>query len=106
MYADVADYGEWKYNRRTTGLVFSGVIFSHKTGLAIGAGLSGWILSWFGFIANQDQTAEAIFGIRFMFTVFPFILLMIATAALLFYRISNDMLRTIEADLSKRRNAA
>lgn len=104
MYADVADYGEWKFHRRTTGLVFSGVIFSHKTGLAIGAGLSGWILSWFGFIANQPQSDMAIFGIRFMFTIVPFLLLMIATAAILFYKINTPLLRQIEADLEARRS--
>ena len=38
MYADTADYGEWKTGRRTTALVFSTVQFSHKMGLAVGAG--------------------------------------------------------------------
>ena len=40
MYADCADYGEWKSGRRTTGLVFSTVLFAQKMGLAIGAGLA------------------------------------------------------------------
>ena len=103
MYADVADYGEWKFNRRTTGLVFSGVIFSHKTGLAIGAGLSGWILSWFGFIPNQIQTAESIFGIRFMFSIVPCVLLLVATAAILFYKITTPVIVQMEKDLAERR---
>jgi hypothetical protein len=38
-YADVADYGEWKFGRRTTGLVFSAAQFAQKFGLTIGAGL-------------------------------------------------------------------
>ena len=45
MYGDVADYGEWKFNRRTTGLVFSASMFAQKFGLTIGAGLSGWLLA-------------------------------------------------------------
>jgi GPH family glycoside/pentoside/hexuronide:cation symporter len=40
MYADTADYGEYKTGRRTTALVFSTVQFSHKLGLAVGAGLA------------------------------------------------------------------
>lgn len=103
MYADVADYGEWKYHRRTTGLVFSGVIFSHKTGLAIGAGLAGWILSWFGFVSNQAQTPEAIFGIRLMFSIVPCILLLLGTAAILFYKITNPIIEQMEKDLAARR---
>jgi GPH family glycoside/pentoside/hexuronide:cation symporter len=46
MYADCADYGEWKTGRRTTALVFSTVQFSHKLGLAVGVGLAGIILAW------------------------------------------------------------
>jgi GPH family glycoside/pentoside/hexuronide:cation symporter len=52
MYADTADYGEWKSGRRTTALVFSALQFAQKMGLAVGAGLSGFILSFFGFIAT------------------------------------------------------
>ncbi|CAN0539711.1 unnamed protein product, partial [Laminaria digitata] len=49
MYADCVDYGEYTYGRRTAALVFSGAMFAHKTGLAVGAGIAGWILSYFGF---------------------------------------------------------
>ena len=55
MYADTADYGEWKSGRRTTALVFSALQFAQKMGLAVGAGLLGFILSFFGFIANQKR---------------------------------------------------
>jgi GPH family glycoside/pentoside/hexuronide:cation symporter len=34
MYADTADYGEWKTGRRTTALVFSSLQFAQKLGLA------------------------------------------------------------------------
>ena len=32
MLADVADYGEWKFNRRTTGLCFSASVLAQKLG--------------------------------------------------------------------------
>ena len=57
MYADTADYGEWKFGRRTTGLVFSALVFSQKVGLAMGTGALGWLLAYYGFVANADQTA-------------------------------------------------
>ncbi len=37
MYADTADYGEWKKGRRATGLVFSASTMSQKFGWAFGA---------------------------------------------------------------------
>ena len=60
MYADCADYGEWTTGRRTTGLVFSTVLFAQKMGLAVGAGLAGIILGLFGFVANEVQDESAL----------------------------------------------
>jgi GPH family glycoside/pentoside/hexuronide:cation symporter len=74
MYADCADYGEWKSGRRTTALIFSGAQFAQKLGLAVGAGLSGYILFLFGFVSNQVQSAASMAGIRLMFSVFPAVL--------------------------------
>ena len=106
MYADCADYGEWKSGRRTTALVFSTVQFSHKMGLAVGAGLAGIILSWFGFVANETQTATSMAGIRFMFSVFPATFALLGIVAIYFYRIDAKMTRQIEQDLVERHNAA
>ena len=106
MYADCADYGEWKSGRRTTALVFSTVQFSHKMGLAVGAGLAGIILSWFGFVANETQTATSLAGIRFMFSVFPAAFALMGIVAIYFYRIDRNTIEEIERDLSVRHDTA
>ena len=100
MYADCADYGEWKTGRRTTALVFSTVQFSHKMGLAVGAGLTGIILAWFGFVANETQTATSMTGIRFMFSVFPAIFAILGVIAIFFYRLDSKTVGRIEKELS------
>jgi GPH family glycoside/pentoside/hexuronide:cation symporter len=105
MYADCADYGEWKQGRRTTGLIFSGVLFAQKTGLAIGAGLAGWILSLFGYVSGQEQTDTAILGIRLMFSIFPATLGTLSAVMIFFYPIDRKMLSEIESDLAARREA-
>jgi GPH family glycoside/pentoside/hexuronide:cation symporter len=102
MYADSADYGEWKTGRRTTGLIFSGIQFAQKMGLAVGAGLSGYILAWYGFVANEVQTEATIMGIRLMFTIFPGVLAILGTIAFFFYRLDRSMINTIESELSAR----
>ncbi|MEK9589390.1 MAG: MFS transporter [Gammaproteobacteria bacterium] len=106
MYADTADYGEWKSGRRTTGLVFSAVQFAQKFGLAIGAALSGYILAFYGFVANQDQSDEALLGIRLMFTIFPALLSILATIAVWFYRLDRETLSEIEASLARTNEAS
>lgn len=72
-------------------------------GLAVGAGLAGIILSWFGFVANEVQTDTAMLGIRFMFAIFPAIFALLAVAAIYFYRIDNDTLQQMEIDLEASR---
>ncbi|MFZ1082625.1 MAG: glycoside-pentoside-hexuronide (GPH):cation symporter, partial [Candidatus Kryptoniota bacterium] len=59
MYADTADYSEWKSGRRATGLVFSAATFAQKFGWALGGALTGWLLAYFGFVANIAQTVAA-----------------------------------------------
>jgi GPH family glycoside/pentoside/hexuronide:cation symporter len=103
MYADTADYGEYKTGRRTTALVFSTVQFSHKLGLAVGAGLAGIILAWFGFVANEVQTETL--GIRFMFSIFPAILAVIGVIAIYFYRIDSSLISRMERELAERHAA-
>lgn len=103
MYADCADYGEYKSGRRTTGLIYSAGGFAAKFGLAIGAGLSGFILAGFGFVANAEQTETSMFGIRLMYIVYPAILLLLGTAALYFYRLTDKQMVEIEAELASRR---
>lgn len=105
MYADVADFGEWKFGRRTTGLVFSGLLFSQKMGLAFGAGLSGWILGWFGFTSGAVQSDSTQLGIRLMFTVFPGLLTLGAALAMVFYSLTDEKVREIDAELEARRRA-
>jgi len=70
MYADTADYSEWKTGRRATGLVF--LRFFHVTKIRLdnrrrnGRMASGY----YGFKANVVQTIEAQNGIRMMLSFF------------------------------------
>ena len=106
MNADCADYGEWKSGRRTTGLIYSGGGFAAKLGLAVGAGLAGYILALFGFIANEPQTETALLGIRLMITVFPAVLSLLGAVAILFYRLDRSLVGRIEGELEERRQAS
>jgi GPH family glycoside/pentoside/hexuronide:cation symporter len=105
MYADTADYGEWKTGRRTTALVFSSLQFAQKLGLAVGAGLTGVILGWFGFVANELQSDASLAGIRFIFSVIPAVLALLGTVSIFFYKINSKTVRQIEKDLVARHSA-
>lgn len=104
MFADVADYSEWKNGRRATGLIFSGVQFAQKFGLTIGAGLSAWLLAAFGFVPNVDQTETAMGGIRLMFTVIPAAFGLLNVVTFFFYKLSDSQVQEIEKELAARKS--
>ncbi len=103
MYADTADWSEWKTGRRATGLVFSAATFSQKMGWTIGGALSGWILGWFGYQANVVQTGQSLLGVKLMISVFPAAGALLAAIAVLFYRIDEKLMEKIEKELQQRR---
>jgi Na+/melibiose symporter-like transporter len=103
MMADVADFSEWKTGRRATGLVFSAAVFGLKAGLGLGGALSGWMLSLYGYVANAEQTATALSGIRLMMSVYPAIAFIAGVGVLCFYPIDKTMAHTMQNDLVERR---
>jgi GPH family glycoside/pentoside/hexuronide:cation symporter len=103
MYADTVDYGEWKFGRRSTGLLFSAAVFSQKVGLAIGSSALGWLLAYFGFVANAAPSGSTSLGIRLLFSIIPAVLALLGAFALFFYPITDAKMGEIEADLALRR---
>jgi GPH family glycoside/pentoside/hexuronide:cation symporter len=106
LYADTADFGEWKFGRRATGLVFSATVFAQKVGLAIGSAMIGWLLSFYGFVANAEQTPRAVHGIVILFSLLPAAFGGLSGLAILFYKLDEPTVKTIERDLSARKGAA
>lgn len=104
MVADVADYSEWKNNRRATAIIFSAMLMGLKAGLTIGQSLIAWLLSIFHYDANiTTQPAEAINGIKLSVSLFPSTFFIAAVALLFWYEIDKKMEVKIESDLKERR---
>jgi glycoside/pentoside/hexuronide:cation symporter, GPH family len=103
MFADVADYAEWKTGRRATGVVFATILFALKTGLSIGGFLAGLLLAGFGYRPNVAQTANALLGIRLTASVVPALFLVIVVVCLLRYSITKAMELEMSGELEERR---
>ena len=100
MFADVADYGQWKFGHRSTALVFSGIQFAQKLGLAIGGAMAGWMLAGFGYVGNAEQSDESILGIRLMFTLVPAAFALGGVVAIWFYPLRGADVKQMEQDLA------
>jgi Na+/melibiose symporter-like transporter len=105
MIADVADYSEWKNNRRATAIIFSAMMVGLKGGLTIGSSLLTGILGLYDYAPNSDavQTASAINGTKLLVSVFPSIPFLIGAGLLFFYEINKKMEVQIEKDLINKR---
>jgi GPH family glycoside/pentoside/hexuronide:cation symporter len=103
MFADVVDYAEWKSGRRTTGVIYATIIFGLKAGLSLGGAIAGWLLSGYGYKANQVQTSEALLGIRMTISIYPAILFCIVVVCLFCYKISKKLNIQIQDELAERR---
>jgi GPH family glycoside/pentoside/hexuronide:cation symporter len=103
MYADIADYSEWKTGRRATGLIFSSSSMSQKFGWSIGGALTGWLLALYGFEANAIQTTETQTGIRLMMSVLPAIGTILSVVFISIYPLTESKLKEITGNLNAKR---
>lgn len=110
MIADVADYSEWKNNRRATAIIFSAMMVGLKVGLSIGSSLVAYIIGQYGYISSegavnvlQPETVSA--GAKMLVSIFPSIPFFLACGLLMFYEITRKKEIEIEHDLKERRKA-
>jgi len=71
MYADTADYTEWRTGRRATAMTFAAATFSQKLGTALTAAVMAWVFTALGYVANATQTPKSQAGIVMMISIIP-----------------------------------
>jgi glycoside/pentoside/hexuronide:cation symporter, GPH family len=102
MYADTADYNEWKNGRRATAMTFSAATFSQKLGGSLGSAGMLWVLAAIGYAANEAQTGASKNGIALLQTVIPGVFALGAVFITSLYRLSGKQLAAIQSDLELR----
>lgn len=78
MLADVIDYGEVKLGTRNESIIASFQTLLVKTASAVAGWLVGVGLTIVGFVANVEQTASALMGMRVLLGVIPSIITILA----------------------------
>jgi Na+/melibiose symporter-like transporter len=107
IFADVADYSEWKTGRRFTGMVFATIGFALKSGLALGSAIFLWILSGvFHYDANVPDAAQAVQGYRFCSGLAVAILFAVCTVLLSLYQLNKRVTIQMANELAQRREQA
>jgi GPH family glycoside/pentoside/hexuronide:cation symporter len=107
IYADVADYSEWKTGRRFTGIVFATIGFALKSGLALGSSSFLWIMAGlYDYDPKVAPTARTLEGYRTCTSLFVGILFVICTVLLLLYKLNKKITHQMADELAARRKRA
>ncbi|HHQ5696970.1 glycoside-pentoside-hexuronide (GPH):cation symporter [Klebsiella pneumoniae] len=100
MITDVNNYGEWKTQRRITGMNVAANIFVIKLGVAVGGAILGWILAYFHYAANTTvQSASAVQGVVLLFTLVPSVFYVLTAVSIKFYSLTENRMNGIVDDL-------
>lgn len=106
MYADTADYNEWRTGRRATAMTFAAATFSQKLGTAVAVAVIGSVFTALGYVPNAVQGSGSREGIVWLMSFIPAAFAVAAVAVMCFYNLNGRQLARIQADLDARKTAS
>ncbi|BBQ82618.1 TPA: MFS transporter [Kluyvera ascorbata] len=102
MITDANNYGEWKTQRRITGMNVAANIFVIKLGVAVGGAVLGWVLAYFHYESNVAvQSASAAQGVMLLFTLVPALFYVLTAFSIKFYGLNESRMNHIVDDLKQ-----
>lgn len=102
MYADAADYNEWKTGRRATAMTFAAAAFSQKLGGALAGAVIGWLLASMGYQANVVQSESSQWGIVLLMSLIPGAFAAFSLTLIHYYPLDDVALTKVQADLQEK----
>jgi len=100
MVADVVDYDRVKTGEFRSGMYFGVWGLATKISEALAIAGVGWILTGYGYVANVEQSASSLMGIRLFFGPIPALAIIIALPLLIKYPLNrkkhNEIRRQLE----------
>lgn len=105
MFADVADYSEYKNGSASTGLIFSSSSMAQKFGAAFGSAIVLWVLMAFSYDNAKDavQTPEALATIKALISWIPAVGSAVGVLIMTFYPLTDKKMSEIREGLKARR---
>ncbi|MBW8351371.1 MFS transporter [Bacillus sp. IITD106] len=105
LLADTVDYQEWKFGKRTEGLLYSAYSFATKFGIAIGSAFIAYALGWAGYNPNAI-TGEAVSMIRFLMYAGPILFTLLQVIVLVFYKLDHNHAQIVKELNERNANTA
>ncbi len=105
MLGDTADYSEYTFGRRATGLTFSAGTFAMKFGGGMAGVTMMFVLKIQGYFGKgvTEQSQEALNGIRLINSFVPVIFIILAILIIFIYPLTTEKMIEIETELKTRK---
>lgn len=105
MFADIADWSEYRNGSASTGLIFPSSSMAQKFGGAFGSALILWALAGFGYDTSEAavQTSAAIGGLKAMMSWIPALGAFAAALVVAFYPLTSEKMAEVSSALEERR---
>ncbi len=102
--SDAIDYGHWHTGIRKEGVTYAAFNFSRKIAQSIAALVSAGVLGMTGYVANAQQSATTLLGIKGAMTLYPAVALAIAAIVVgILHNLPDDKYRKVAQDLQEGR---
>ncbi len=102
--SDAIDYGHWHTGIRKEGVTYAAFNFSRKIAQSIAALVSAGVLGMTGYVANAQQSAETLLGIKGAMTLYPAVALVLAAIIVgILHNLPDDKYRKVAQDLQEGR---
>jgi len=104
--AETIDYGQVKTGKRVSGFAYGGISVCQKAGMGIAGVLVGWLLTYFQYEPNHEQTAFALHGIVLMVTLIPGFFHTLMGLLMFRYRVTDAYYAQVKKQMQHQPNAA
>jgi GPH family glycoside/pentoside/hexuronide:cation symporter len=99
MLPDTVEYSQRKLGVRREGILFGTFFFFQQLGSAVALFLQGMGLHLVGYLANAEQSARALAGIRLLMSLIPLAFIAAGVILISFYSLSEERHRQIVLEI-------
>jgi GPH family glycoside/pentoside/hexuronide:cation symporter len=99
MLPDTVEYSQWKLGVRREGILFGTFFLFQQLGSAVALFLQGMGLHLAGYVANAEQSARSLAGIRLLMSLIPLAFVLAGIVLISFYSITSERHRQIVQEI-------
>lgn len=89
IISETIDYGQVKNGKRVSGFAYGGISVGQKAGMGIAGLMVGWLLTYFQYVPNQEQSETSMMGIALMLSIIPGVFHGLMGLLMFMYRIND-----------------